>query len=218
MELQGSVLVPGPAAVGSTVNPEQLAAQRANQGWFLPILNKIARNGLIYYPLNECELVPAGDGTVSQTPISLMSRTPRALITEAKTAVQQNAVKRFFGGIVPAAGTDLAVVAAQQAFGWRVRISCDVLNWNFGQIKVKLTYNSQDRVLYVAPLAGRPYVDFVALAFSDNAGKGVLQGPATMTLTIFNPAVVADSPGTIPTKTAVTIETINVRDLGTDFE
>lgn len=213
----GAILVPSPARQQASIDPDQIAIQRANQGWFLRVLDRIARRGCLYYPLNECELVPAGDGTVAQSPISLMTRDPSALLQEAKTAVQQNAVKRFFGGIAPAAGTDLSVVCAQQAFGWRIRISSDLLTWNFGQFKLTLTYTGSSRVLYVAPLKGRPYADLIALAFSDNAGRGVLQGPTTMTLTLANPATPSDSPGTIPTKTAVTVETINVRDLGTDF-
>jgi len=212
-----TIVVPGRAPMQPTVTPEQLAAQSLGAGWFQNVLNKIARAGNIYYPLNRCELVTAGDGTVQQTPRELMTRTPAALQNEAKQAVQQNAVKRFFGGVAGAAGTDLSIVCAQQAFGWRVRISSDVLTWNFGQLKVKFTYNGVERVLYVAPMEGVGYCDFVALAFSDNAGKGVLTGPTTMTLVLYNPATPSDSPGTIPSKTAVSVETINVRDLGTDF-
>lgn len=215
--MQNTLIVPGAPPTVPYMTPEQAAAERLNQGWFLGVITKIAQQGKLYYPLNPCEVVPAGDGTIQQTPKDLMTRDPRALVQEAKIAVNQSAVKRFFGGVAPAAGTDLAVVAAQQAFGWRIRLSSDILSWNFGQLRLTLAYSGVQRVIYVAPMSERRYVDFVALAFSDNAGKGVLLGPTSVTVTLSNPASPSDSPGTIPTKTAMTIETLNVRDLGTDF-
>jgi hypothetical protein len=82
---------------------------------------------------------------------------------------------------------------------------------NNGGIEMTISYEGQDKVITVFPDPNNGVAEFVCLAVSDNQGLGQILGADNFTVTVQDHA---NNAGVIDDETVISIESLNLRDIG----
>jgi hypothetical protein len=154
-------------------------------------------------------------------PVHIMATTPESVIAACHAVLLGSGIKDFGQGPIIAAGSvvqNLSIALAQRAFGMRVTVYADALNYRPGWYHFALSdgaYSSTAGANLGEVYVKSPYNTFEIMMFSIQSagGQATIVGMAVPTVTVVasDSATVADTATT--TKVGVAVETLNERDL-----